>query len=190
MHQAEKEIIKSKIREQKENIEVWNNNKELLLKEFELYKGKETSLKSIPPSGITRYIDEMLQTHLFNIATELNINSFDELEIIDGIYNKPYCDVLTKTVFILNDSIKKTGSNLKELNIQLERMDDSNTKNDADDEITVRQFIENYFKENQIKIELIENKSQLERELHKKWHELYPYKPRTYSTFHRNLPRQ
>lgn len=190
MHQAEKEIIKSKIRKLNENIEVWNNNKELLLKEFELYKGKETPLKSIPPSSITRYIDEMLQSHLLDFTAELNINSFDELEVLDSIYNQPYKDVLTKAVFILNDSIKKTGSNLKELNIQLERMDDSNTKNDGDDEITVRQFIENYFKENQIKIELMESKSQLERELHKKWIELYPEKPRKLSTFHRNLPRQ
>lgn len=71
MNDAEKEIIDSKIGKLKENIEVWNNNKELLLKEFEPYKGKETPLKSISPSDITRYIDKMLQTHSFDFAAEL-----------------------------------------------------------------------------------------------------------------------
>jgi len=112
MNNTEKEIIEQKIESLKDKITIWSKNKEVLLKEFELYKGKETPLKSIPPSSITRYIDEMLQTHLFDFAAELNINSFDELEVMDSIYNQPYKDVLSKAVFILNDSIREAGSNI------------------------------------------------------------------------------
>lgn len=190
MSNTEKEIIEQKIQSLKDKITVWSKNKEVLLKEYEVRKNPDTPLKEYSPSNITRYIDEMFKTHLLVFADAFNINSLDELEIIDSIYNQPYTDVLEKAIFILSDSIGELNSEINNLEKRLNSFEGIDQNTDADDEITVPQFIENYFRENHIKIELVDNKSQLERELHKKWNELYPEKPRTLSTFHRNLPRK